>query len=373
MESSDGSKLTPEVKEYLTHLYTEPGTAGSFGGVEPLLRSIKEEGKYDISREQLEHFLSSRDEYTLHKPVIHRYPTHHIIVGSPNDLHQADLVDMGRNSAKYNDGVVFLLTVIDCFTRMAFVQPLKSKKGPDIILALEMIYRNRDTPTTFVTDSGKEFVGHVTQKWFKDHNVQFAPAHGMHKAQFIEHFNKTLKSYLSRYMTLHNSLRYIDVLQDIVYGYNTRYHSSTGYKPVDINARNAKEVFLKMYGSPKEWFKALPKAKYNIGDKVRITRAKGAFEKGYEETYTREIFTVDKVLETDPREYKLKSLTGEEIEGRFYEKEMVKVVMNEDDLFQIEKVLKKRTVTGVKQVYVKWKGWDKSHNQWIDAEGLVDI
>lgn len=367
------AELTADERQYLVQLYTDPKKSSSFGGVEKMLRKVKDEAKYDISRKQIAHFLSSRDEYTLHRRVYRRYETAHFLVGGPNDMHQGDLVDMGRNSAKYNDGVVFLLTVIDCFTRMAFVQPLKSKTGKDIVTALNIIYKDRDTPTLWVSDSGTEFTGYMTQNWFKEHNVEFSTAHGPHKAAFIERFNEELKHKLSRYMTLHNSLRYIDVLQDVVYSYNTSYHSVTGYKPVDINASNAKEVFIKMYGSPSTWHETLHKPKFNKGDHVRISRQKGAFEKGYEETYTREVFTIEQVLATDPRQYKISSLTGEIVKGRFYEKELVRVIMGKDDLYQIEKILKRRTVRGTKQVFVKWKGWDKSHNQWIDATGLVDI
>ena len=94
-------------------------------------------------------FLSSRDEYTLHRPVVHKFKTHHILIGGPNDTFQGDLVDMGRNSGKYNDNVVFLLTAIDCFSRLAYVEPLKSKSGKDVTNALDNMFTNRDTPTLF--------------------------------------------------------------------------------------------------------------------------------------------------------------------------------------------------------------------------------
>lgn len=366
-------ELSEDEITYLTQLYTDPRKPGSFSGVENLLRTIKDEGKYHISRKQIAHFLSSRDEYTLHRRVYKKYETAHFLIGGPNDMHQGDLADMGRDSSKYNDGVVFLLTVIDCFTRMAFVQPLKSKSGKDIVEALNKIYKDRDTPSLWVSDSGTEFTGYMTQNWFKQHNVQFSTVHGAHKAAYIERFHSTIKHKLSRYMTLHNTRRYIDVLQDVVYSYNTSYHTSTGYRPIDINESNAKEVFIKLYGAPSTWHESLKKPKFNKGDHVRISRQKGAFEKGYEETYTREVFTIAQVLDTNPRQYKIVSLKDEPVKGRFYEKELVRVIMGKDDLYQIEKILKKRVVGGVQQVLVKWKGWDKSHNQWIDAVGLVDI
>ena len=62
------------------------------------------------------------------------------------------------------------------------------------------------------------------------------------------------------------------------------------------------------------------------------------------------------------------------IKGRFYGKEMVRIKMGEGNLYQIEKILRRRKMrNGTEQVYVKWKGWHKSHNQWVAASELVDI
>ena len=62
-----------------------------------------------------------------------------------------------------------------------------------------------------------------------------------------------------------------------------------------------------MYGdySPHE-----PKAsKFSIDDKVRITKKKSIFEKGYTPRWTEEIFVVSEIRYTDPITYKLKDLT----------------------------------------------------------------
>lgn len=367
------SKLSVPTIKYLTELYTNPKNPGSLGGIDALYRKVKEDGTYALTKPEIRNFLISRDEYTLHKPVTHKFDTHHIVVGGPNQLHQGDLVDMGYNSAKFNDNVHFLLVIYDCFTKMAFVQPLQNKTGKSVLEGLMTVYKDRDTPTSFTSDSGKEFVNKVCQKWFNDNDIRFSVAHGIHKAMFVEKYNKFLKTHLSRYMTLHNTLRYIDILQDVVTSYNNTYNTVTGYKPVDVNETNAKEIFLRMYGSPNDWFKNLKKPKFQLGTHVRITRQKGKFEKGYEETYTREIFVISKILNTNPREYKIKSLKGDEIEGRFYEKELADVIMSDDTLYPIEKIIRKRTRNGVKQYYVKYKGWDASHNEWVNENQIDDI
>ena len=250
------------IREYLMKVYTTPGTAGSFGGAENLYRAVKEAGDYNLSRKQISEFLNTRDEYSLHRPVYKNLPTTKVLVGGPNDLVQIDLVDMGRGSAKKNDGVAFLLTVIDCFSRMAAVIPLTDKSASSVLTALEEVYDNRDTPTTITADAGKEFTNKPVQAWLEKNNIQFNVAHGTHKAQFVERFNRTLKTLLSRYMTLHNTHKYIDVLDRVVRGYNTRYHSATGYRPVDVNDKNAKSIFNHLYGAPSEWFRDLAPAKF---------------------------------------------------------------------------------------------------------------
>ena len=68
-----------------------------------------------------------------------------------------------------------------------------------------------------------------------------------------------------------------------------------------------------------------PKAtKFNVNDRVRITKYKNVFSKGYTENWSREIFIINSVLKTNPWTYKIKDLNGEKIIGSFYEKELLR-------------------------------------------------
>ena len=61
-------------------------------------------------------------------------------------------------------------------------------------------------------------------------------------------------------------------------------------------------------------------AKFNVGDKVRISKYKRkVFDKGFTEGWTEEIFIIDEVLNTNPVTYKPVDLKGEKITGSFYE------------------------------------------------------
>ena len=65
-----------------------------------------------------------------------------------------------------------------------------------------------------------------------------------------------------------------------------------------------------------------------------------------------------------PVTYKITDYNGEEIQGSFNEQELQKTSQS---TFQIEKVLKRQ---GVKSL-VKWMGYPKSFNSWIDRKAMV--
>ena len=57
--------------------------------------------------------------------------------------------------------------------------------------------------------------------------------------------------------------------------------------------------------------KLLPK--FQVDNRVRITKYKNIFTKGYTENWSRKIFITDSVLKTNPWTYKIKYLYREKI------------------------------------------------------------
>ena len=104
--------------------------------------------------------------------------------------------------------------------------------------------------------------------------------------------------------------------------------------------------------------------KFKVGDRVRISKYKNIFAKGYIPYWSDEVFVIKKVKNTIPWTYVINDLNGEEIIGKFYEKELQKTNLEE---FRIEKVIRRKE----DKLYVKWKGYDNSFNSWIDKRNLV--
>ena len=63
---------------------------------------------------------------------------------------------------------------------------------------------------------------------------------------------------------------------------------------------------------------------FKVNEKVRITKYKNIFSKDYTENWSREIFIINSVLETNTWTYKIKDLNGEKKIESFYEKELLR-------------------------------------------------
>ena len=113
-------------------------------------------------------------------------------------------------------------------------------------------------------------------------------------------------------MTANDRKYYLPYLNKLPDQYNNTYHYSINKEPININ-----------YSAPTENIEINLKApRFEINDRMRITKYKNIFSKGCTENWSREIFIIDSVLKTYPWTYKIKDLNGEKIIGSFYEKEL---------------------------------------------------
>ena len=133
--------------------------------------------------------------------------------------------------------------------------------------------------------------------------------------------------------------------------------------PSDVNAQNESIVrsrLFELHQVPRiKW-------KYHVGQTVRIKQTKQTFKKGYEASWTEEIFTIHALYPSDPPTYILKDFSGEVIKGKFYELE-IQPVIKTDDTFIVERVLKTRKRAGKTEFFVKWRNYPDKFNSWVDT------
>ena len=108
--------------------------------------------------------------------------------------------------------------------------------------------------------------------------------------------------------------------------------------------------------------------RFKVGDKVRLTYIRNPFTREYDEKWTGGIFKISqKILRGGLPVYRLKDFHDEEIKGTFYQSELKKADVNDDDMWKIEKIVKTRGKGRNKQHYVRWLHWPKKFNSWISA------
>ena len=137
------------------------------------------------------------------------------------------------------------------------------------------------------------------------------------KSVIAERFIRTLKNKLYKHMTATGKSVYYDVLDDVVNEYNNTKHSIIEMKPIDVG--DNKRVYIDEYNEKD--------SKFKVGDRVRISKFKNIFAKGYTPNWSTEIFIVDKINDRVLHTYNIKDLNDEEIIGSFYDKELQKSIL----------------------------------------------
>ena len=378
-----------EQYQQLAKIYFDPNDPGSLGGAERLYQRAKQLHLKGVSRRLVKGFLSAQSAYTLHKQARRHFTRNHTYVQGIDDQWQADLVDM-QEFSRHNSGIKYLLTVIDVFSKYAWVIPLKRKTAEDLVAAFKILFKQSGPrkPRRLQTDKGKEFVNSKVLSLLKNtYHIRHFASWSDQKAAVVERFNRTLKSRMWRYFSQHQTNHYLDVLPALVHSYNHSVHRAIGREPASVRAKHEQEIARRLYGSEsvrRRRRRPLPLGRSRerprdgdlvLGTKVRVSRVKGVFEKGYEANWSDENFRIREIQENQggERVYKLADESGESIEGSWYKHELLPIPVNR---YFIEKIIRKRlsdsssNPQGTYEALVKWRGWPSKFNSWVPESEL---
>ena len=150
-----------------------------------------------------------------------------------------------------------------------------------------------------------------------------------------------------------------------------------GLRPIDVNWKNAQELWEKSYGKEvgisnlkyKEKRKKLHK-----GTHVRLANYKEIFDKGYLPNWSDEILEIDNVKQMpsskEPSVYRIKDEKGVPFKGNFYAEDLGKTRKNSETTYRIQKVIGRRELKdGTKQLRVKFFGYQNP--EWINEFDLA--
>lgn len=338
----------------LADAYYSVDSPAAYGSIKALQKAT------GADRETVKRWLQGEKTYVSHKLARKRFDEDRVIVQGINDQVSSDLADMNAYASE-NDGIRFLLICIDSLSKFMLVKSLKDKKASTVGAAFRQLYSRSDRkPRCIRTDRGREYLGAECQTVLKELGIRHFTTFSRTKAAIAERAIRTLKGKIHRHFTATGRQRYVDVLQDLVKGYNDSVHSSTGMKPSDVTAYNAHKIWNKLYG---HLLKAKPRpATLKIGDQVLIAKELSPFHKQYEGDWSTEIFEIADVRKVrgGKARYLLKDGEGQPILGAFKETEVQKISLNKRTL---HKVMRSRK-DSKNRTPVVWRGYRKL-TEWL--------
>ena len=161
---------------------------------------------------------------------------------------------------------------IDLFSKYEWVVPLKGKRGITIINAFQKIILKGRKLNQIWVDQGSEFYNKIFKIFLKLNNIEMYSTYNEGKSVVAERFIRTLKNKIFKHMTAVSKNVYFDVLDDIVNKYNNTVHRTIKMKPIDVTSDSYAEY--NEDSNEKD-------PKFKVGDRVRISKYKKAFAKGY--------------------------------------------------------------------------------------------
>ena len=114
--------------------------------------------------------------------------------------------------------------------------------------------------------------------------------------------------------------KYIHKLPQFIATLNSRRNSSIDMRPNTVKNCDFMSI---PYNKPLREFKKLT---FKVGDRVRISKYDLPFRKDYKPQFTREVFENVAIATRQPPTYTIKNEQGEVIQGKFNQKELIKVI-----------------------------------------------
>ena len=360
--------LTKEKDEYLKQIYYNPSQPASFNSLGKLWKHIKNEGR--VTRSELELWLRKQDVHTSHRGYRLRIKRPRTIASEVDQIWASDVAYMKKFDT-FNDGFGFFVVFIDVFSRFAWTYTLKTLTGIEMKKVLQDVFQQQKCQHLY-TDSGSEYQNRWVNKYLTDEGVIHYTSTNETKVAHAERLIKQLKKKLYKYMTWKNTFRWIDVLQDITNSYNNTYHRIIQMTPAQARTTDRYTLWTNQY-EPKDKPKrkvAKPKNKspykFKVGDQVNLLALRKPFSREYDESFTTEFFKIaDRKVNQQIPTYTLKDYNNDDVKGQFYESEIQKINADENKVYKIEKVLRRRKRNGQQELFVKFQGWPSKFNAWI--------
>ena len=145
-----------DTNKILDTLYTDSRSVAGFAGI----RKLYDEGKKipNLKISDVKSYLASQNTHTEYAPRRFRFLKRPVFTPKPEHCMTADLADF-QNLSDFNEGVKYVLFVLDYFSRKLTIFPIKDKKSSTIGSCFNKHLKKYPNYKYLHTDEGNEFYG----------------------------------------------------------------------------------------------------------------------------------------------------------------------------------------------------------------------
>lgn len=261
----------------------------NFDGVEQLYKKAKPYDK-GITKEKVRDWLKRQkvSQLVTEKKVGVR----NIYLPIYSDMQysfQIDLTFFPRYT-KQNKGYNVLFTAINVNTRFAYADIAKNKDMNTILDIIKKMEK-KTVINSFTCDEGGEFNNKQFIKFCKERNIRiYFIKNDSHKLGIINRFHRTIKNKLTKYFIANDTVKWYDVIDDIVNNYNNSVNRGIGIEPIKVNDFIENLIIHEKKAQTGIIKPSLPD--FVVGDKVILKNKNILFEDKMKPSYSNKIYNV---------------------------------------------------------------------------------
>ena len=312
-------------KNIIENEWVDPKSGIYFAGISKIYDHLKTRG-IPCSKENIKQILASFSTYSKFKE--HHLPRNNNVFYIYK-LHWQWQLDICYFSDLdvFNDGIKYLLVVIECFSRKIFITAMKDKRTATTVEKFDSIYRYvGDKPVSLYVDRGSEFFSEMFKTYCRNKGINIIYSTSSTKAAIVERAQRTLQSIIYKYMNYNSTKRYINRLDEFAKAFNSKVNRTIGISPYDAYKPENHDYVMKRHELKyKNILSKTRRPSYHVNDKVRILRLTQSSMKirSYQPGFTNEIFRIVKIDKRLPLpRYYLRDSNNEPVIGSFLDHEL---------------------------------------------------
>jgi hypothetical protein len=293
--------MNSEKEKILHDIYYSPDTG--LINARQLYLKVKDKG---FTQKQVKEFIKNQELNQIFKRQEKNFTS---IVGGDDDW-QWDLMfyeQFKTQNKNYNT----ISNFVNITSRKAFCYPMKGKDQKEIDRVFDQFYKDTNGKINNMTSDNEASFVNAIQKYpeITHWKVQVGDKT---KMSIVERFNRTLRMKIEKWMKLHHTKTWYNVLDQLVNNYNNTVHNTIKIAPNNFNQKDSdrirKEAQIRgLKGDEKIML-------LNIGDKVRFLKSKKQFAKGSDK-FSKQVYEITNV---DRRSFILKNLKSGELLSKHY-------------------------------------------------------